>query len=313
MPFETEMRVFAEVVKHRSFTKGASALGLSKSSASRLVKAFEAHFQGPLINRLPRRLDLLPLGDTVFHRVSIILRETDALLALARGQAVGSSFASVRIACSAELAGPVLQPAIATFKDEAPNIEVDVITVGRGQTAADDVDAYIGFDRSPLPQLQVIQHLGEERYAFVAAPNMLAAHRRSAPRDYEELARLPFLWIGERTKQTWSVSRRRDHWETLKLSARAVAEEPTVILHAVASAQGIGIVPTWLVSDALLEGTMARVLPRWSVRLAGQPRTLNLYSDPASPHASALHSFIAHFKSRLIDAKTASIIGKRRP
>jgi DNA-binding transcriptional LysR family regulator len=312
MSLVSEMRVFAEVLKHRSFTKAAVVLNASKPSMSRLFRDFENRFQGQLVTRRPRRLELLPFGDSVLQKVNIILRETDALLDMAQGRVSGPSLKKFRVACSPELASALLQPVIATFRDETPHIDVDLVTGSLSSLQTGDVDAYVGFERPPLPQLQVVQLLGEERHAFVAAAGTLPANGRPAPRDYAELARLRFLWIGERTKAEWSVSRRRDHWEIVKLNARLVAEDPAIILEAVAGSQGIGIIPTWLVTDALRKGTMAVALPKWQVGLPGQFRSLNLYSDPASPHYSALSKFVAHFKSRLMDAKEACTAKKRR-
>jgi DNA-binding transcriptional LysR family regulator len=312
MSLEREMRVYSEVLKHRSFTKAADALGASKPSMTRLFQGFESRFRGQLVQRKANRLELLPFGDGVLQRVNIILRETDALLAMTQGEFSGPSVKRLRVSCAPELAAALLQPVVATFRQEAPHLDVDLVTASVEKLKPGEVNAYVGFERSPRPELQVVHHLGEERHAFVAAAGTLLAHGRPAPRDYEELARLRFVWIGERTKQPWLVSRRRDHWEPVKLTARAVAEEPAIVVDAVANAHGIGILPTWLVSDALQKGTLASALPRWQVRPPGQPRSLNLYSDPATPHASALYQFVAHLKSRLLNVKDGSAASGRR-
>jgi len=310
MTLESEMRVFSQVLKHRSFSKAAVALGVSKPSMSRLFKSFESRFKGQLVQR-KRRLELLPFGSSVLQRVDIILRETDQLLAMAQGHFEGPSVKNVRLACSPELAGALLQPVLATFREETPHIDVDLVTAPVGEFRAGDIDAFVGFIPPPVPGLTVAHQLGQERHAFVAAAGVLLGHGRPAPKDYEELSRLRFLWVGERTKQAWEVSKRRDHWEPLNLRARTVSEDPLVVLAAVAQGEGFGILPTWLVSDGLQKGTLAYALPRWKVGPPGQPRTLNFYSDPASPHASALNRFTRHLESRLMDEKEVHQAAKR--
>ena len=58
----TTMRAFAAVARHRSFTRGAMALGLSVKVTSKYVAQLEAKVQVQLLPRPTRKVTLTDMG-----------------------------------------------------------------------------------------------------------------------------------------------------------------------------------------------------------------------------------------------------------
>jgi hypothetical protein len=57
------LRVFVAVADHKSFTRGAHALGISTSAASLQVQALEEYLRVPPLRRNGRRVELTAVGE----------------------------------------------------------------------------------------------------------------------------------------------------------------------------------------------------------------------------------------------------------
>lgn len=308
MTLEAEMRVFVEVLDRRAFSEAAKRLQLSNASITRLFKAFESRFQPPLIQRKPGRLELLPFGSEVYNQASAALKEIDGLLDLSSGVSSRHSIRRLRIACSPELATTLLQPVLQSFSKAVPFIDVELMPSDAGDSAK-PLDAYVGFAPPELAGLAVRHSLGEEQHIFVASPQ-LQKIGLPVPTNFEAFGQSRYIWLGERRKQTWQVSRRRDHWEEVKLSGLVADSDAAFVLEVVTKGLGIGILPSWLVADAIAKEALVRVYPRWKVALPGTARVLSVFSDPASPHSTALHRFIAYFKESLVEKSQTTVSGR---
>ena len=73
------MKAFAAVARHRSFTRGAMALGLSVKVTSKYVAQLEAKLQVQLLTRTTRKVTLTEMGIAYLERCLPLLEQFDEL------------------------------------------------------------------------------------------------------------------------------------------------------------------------------------------------------------------------------------------
>jgi DNA-binding transcriptional LysR family regulator len=125
-----QLRVFKTVVDLGGFTRAAEALALTQSAVTHQVQALAGSVGQPLLQPGRRRLELTPVGATLYERAGRILalvRETgDALDAIA-----GLRAGSLRVAGDTTIGIYVLPDALAAFRREHPGIELSLEVVNR--------------------------------------------------------------------------------------------------------------------------------------------------------------------------------------
>src|ERR1700759_3140620 len=71
------LRVFVAVAEHRSFTRGAEALGLTTSAASMQVQTLEDYLRVPLFRRNGRHVELTAAGEGLWPKVEQALADLE--------------------------------------------------------------------------------------------------------------------------------------------------------------------------------------------------------------------------------------------
>ena len=121
-----KLRQFAAVVKHRSFSAGAQALGISQPALSKIVKSLERELGARLLERGRFGAIPTPTGEALARHCDAVdaeLRsariEIEALRSGARGQ--------VCIGCGPSEATRLLPKALSQLEASAPGLDVTVL------------------------------------------------------------------------------------------------------------------------------------------------------------------------------------------
>jgi LysR family transcriptional regulator, low CO2-responsive transcriptional regulator len=126
-----QMRVFAEVAKHLSFTRAAAALHLTPPAVTMQVKEMEAQVGLPLFDRQGRVIALTTVGEYLLAYVRRLLAVMkDAEDAIARFKGLQGGMLNVGMVSTAEYFVPRL---LARFRAEHPAIEVKLLLGNREQ------------------------------------------------------------------------------------------------------------------------------------------------------------------------------------
>lgn len=274
-----EMRVFAQVVEARSFSAAADKLGMSKSLASRHVSALERSLSVKLLHRTTRKLSLTEAGTLFYEHCARIVQEAElAEQRVTRTQAEPAGL--VRVTAVPAFATRHILPVLPEFHRKYPKIQVKLACSNRAVDLADGgFDLGIRISFSPTPAL-VARKLAENRSALCATPAYL--ERRGTPRRIEDLGKHEcVLFPPISPKGIWTL-RRGTHKQSVQVAGMFETDEMEVVRAAVASGLGIGILPLYMVSDALRRGELVpllrqyRVLPESSIYLVYLPnRTLS--------------------------------------
>jgi len=188
-----QLKVFATVVRLKSFTEAGEALHISQPSVSAIVQDLQEELGVKLFERLGNKRHLTEIGRRLFERaqngigmIEGIREDIDELRGLKKGKiSVGGS----------GFAGATLLPmAVQAFKKAFPSIEVrlliqpSVVLEERLLNGELDV-ALLGM--APKSPLIVAKPYREEEVVVIAPPSHPLARRRAVP--LELLAQEPIV------------------------------------------------------------------------------------------------------------------------
>lgn len=256
------MRVFAQVVEAKSFTAAADALGMSKSLVSRQVSALEHALAVKLLNRSTRSLSLTDAGAVLYEHCARIVQEAElAESRLTRTQTEPAGL--VKLTAVPAFAARHLLPVLADFLHKYPQIQVKLSCSNRPLDLGDEgLDLGIRVSFKPDPNL-VARKLAANRGVLCASPEYL--ERRGSPRRVEDLRRHAcVLFPPLAPKGVWTL-RRDGRKHAVPVAGGFETDEMEVVHAAVAAGLGIGILPLYMVADALRQGRLVPLLRPFQV------------------------------------------------
>lgn len=256
------MRVFAQVVEAKSFTAAADALGMSKSLVSRQVSALEHALAVKLLNRSTRSLSLTDAGAVLYEHCARIVQEAElAESRLTRTQTEPAGL--VKLTAVPAFAARHLLPVLADFLHKYPQIQVKLSCSNRPLDLGDEgLDLGIRVSFKPDPNL-VARKLAANRGVLCASPAYL--ERRGSPRRVEDLRRHAcVLFPPLAPKGVWTL-RRDGRKHAVPVAGGFETDEMEVVHAAVAAGLGIGILPLYMVADALRQGRLVSLLRPFQV------------------------------------------------
>ena len=256
------MRVFAQVVEAKSFSAAADKLGMSKSLASRHVSALERSLSVKLLNRSTRKLSLTEGGALFYEHCARIVQEAElAEQRLTRTQSEPAGL--VRVTAAPAFAVRHVLPALTEFYQKYPKIRVNLSCSNRALDLGDEgFDLGIRVSFNPSPNL-VARKLAVNRSVLCASPAYLKQH--GMPRRIEDLRKHEcVLFPALAPKGVWTLRRDRRKY-SVQVAGVFETDEMDVVRAAVAAGLGIGILPVYMVGDALQQGQLVPLLRQFQV------------------------------------------------
>jgi DNA-binding transcriptional LysR family regulator len=256
------MRVFAQVVEAKSFSAAADKLGMSKSLASRHVSALERALSVKLLNRSTRKLSLTEAGALFYEHCARIVQEAElAEQRLAQTQSEPAGL--VRMTATPAFAVRHVLPALTEFYKKYPKIRVKLSCSNRVLDLGDEgFDLGIRVSFSPDPNL-VARKLTVNRSVLCASPAYLKRH--GTPRRVEDLRKHECVLFPPLTpKGVWTLRRDRKKY-SVPVAGVFETDEMDAVRAAVTAGLGIGILPIYMVGDALRQGKLVPLLRQFQV------------------------------------------------
>lgn len=258
-----DLRLFTLVAEGRSFTRAADKLGLSKSAASRRIGELETRLGARLFNRTTRHISLTQVGEGFYARV------TQALDALEEAErSVASQHAAPRGVL--KLAAPMsfgivhLSGAIADFMALYPEVTVDMELSDRFVDLVEEgYDLAIRIGRLKDSSL-VARRLCPARAVICASPDYLT--RRGTPQTPADLsAHDCLIYTNIQTPEQWTFRKMpgAEETQTIRIAGRLRANNGDALREAALHGQGLVLLPTFIVGDALAAGRLVPVLDAW--------------------------------------------------
>ena len=185
-----QVRAFLATAEEGSLSAAARALGQTQPTVGRQISALEEALEVTLFERVGRSLVLAPAGRELLEHVRSMADAASRVSLVASGQNQAIE-GRVRITASDVFCTDLLIPAIATLREIAPRLEIDVV-------AADDIrdlqrreaDVAIRHVRPEQPEL-IARLVSEETARLYGARSYL--ERRGRPATKDELALHDFV------------------------------------------------------------------------------------------------------------------------
>lgn len=257
------MQLFVEVVKHGSFVRTATELGMSPSYVSKRINILEENLGVRLLLRTSRRVSTTSQGDKTYEWARNILSEVQQMRD-ALADDVSEPHGRLRVSSSFRLGRNHVAPAISLLAKRFPKLEVSLTVLDHPVdliSAGLDLDIRIGDVHEP----HLIAHRIAESYRILcAAPAYVERH--GAPTQLAELAQHSCLVFRERDQPfgTWRLAGPKG-LESAKVTGTLSSNNNDIIRQWALEGHGIIRVAEWDCAQSIRNGELVQVLPayRW--------------------------------------------------
>ena len=256
-----EIAVFVSVAQLGSFSKAAHALTMPVSTVSRRVADLERQLGVTLLQRTTRKLTLTAQGRDYFDQCSEPLAHLyDAERVVTRSQRQPEGI--LRISVPVILGAPAFLGFLSDFLRNYSGIRLDLfITNQMLDLVAENIDVALRFGELKISSI-VARKLGTTVRYVVAAPAYLAG--RARPREPSELAGHACVLLNAPNNEAeWELVNGRRRARAQVVGAIASRDFQSVSFF-VDRGHGIGLLPSTYCDSQIENGTLVRLLPKWS-------------------------------------------------
>ena len=257
------LAIFAKVVDMRSFAGAAAELNLSKATVSKAVSRLEARLGTRLFNRTSRRLALTDAGRQLSARAAHILAEAEAAEDDARAQS-STPRGLVRLAVPMSFGVLHVAPLIAEFLGSYPEVTIELhLSDAIVDLIGDGYDAAIRIGALADSSLVARRLCDTQRY-LVGSPAYLKKHARpNHPLQLADHACLGYTYsIGP---ETWRFTTKDGKSASVRPSGPLRVNNGEAMIPALIAGIGVGVLPEFILREALADGRLQRLLPEWTL------------------------------------------------
>ncbi len=274
------LKTFAAVVEHGSFTAAAQALSISKPVVSKQVSMLEKELGVQLMVRTTRTLHLTEAGETfALYATQIMkdLQEAEHAVMPMQSEPQGT----LVISAPQSLAYSFLPKLLPEFQKRYPLMHLNVRITGRYADLIDegiDVALRVGKLEDSSLKARLIQNCHMQ---VCASPSYWKSQGK--PLHPSQLAQHNCLiYQPASTARNWLFKDAQNQDIRVKVNGNLQSDDGGLLLSAAKNNQGIFYVPSFLISDALKEGTLEQALDEFSRQDIGlyalYPRTKHVPS-----------------------------------
>ena len=282
-----DLAAFVAVARERSFTKAAAKLAVSQSALSQTIRSLETRLGVRLLTRTTRSIAPTAAGERLLQSIAPRFEEIESALATLnelRDKPAGT----IRITAGEHPALTVLQPALAKFLPQYPDIKVEIIVdYGLTDIVAEGYDAGVRLGEQVAKDMIAVRIGPDIRMAVVGAPSYF--ERYPVPEVPQDLTthnciniRLPtygglFPWDLEQNGRELNV----------RVEGQLIFNNIGLWLASALQGLGLAYMPEDQVLPYLAEGRLIRVLEDWCPPFPGY----HLYY-PSRRHSSPAFSLL---------------------
>ncbi|TXM08790.1 LysR family transcriptional regulator [Vibrio parahaemolyticus] len=257
---------FAHVARHRSFTKAASEMGVTRAALSQHVKGLEKQLQVRLLNRTTRNMSLTEEGQRLLDTLHPSLTNIEQALNSLNDLHIEPA-GLIRISVSRTAARLLIEPHLGEFLSRYPKIRFELIMDdGLTNIVAEGMDAGIRLGVSLDEHMVAIPITPNLTNAIVGSPDYFKRYGKpETPNDLEYHNCLAYRFTSSGTLDHWSLTSPDvdKHTVIFEPKGNAVFNDDYSMLQA--AIQGVGLIKhidLWVLKY-LEEGKLERVFVDW--------------------------------------------------
>ena len=252
------LKTVIAVVETGSFTAAAERLGLSKALVSKYMGEVEHKLGVRLFNRSTRKLALTEAGQRYYERALPLLEEFSEL----EDNVIGENShpqGLLRISMPVTFGEMALAPLLPEFLRRYPDLNVDMqLTDRKIDMLEEGVDVVIrigGVDDSNL----IARQITTLPLLLVASPAYLKKNGR--PKVPADIAKHHCIVDSNfRVGKQWPMISPAGKTQSVEVQSRVAVNNPRAVKSIAVAGGGIGLIPHFIVDDALRHGDLERVL-----------------------------------------------------
>lgn len=259
------LTLLVEIIDAGNLSVAARKLRMTRANVSYHLGQLEKEAGVQLVRRTTRRVEPTEVGRRLVEhgrRVQGELqaaRETVATFGQGLQGRVGLSVPSG----FGEL---VMSSWLIEFKRQFPGIVLDVLFENRADVMRDEVDIAVRVMPEPPPSL-VARDLGNVRYLACASSEYAQLH--GLPTQLEQLAAAPVITAGVVGRQLRLRAYRGGEREDAILEPTLISEHFPFLRKAILAGLGVGIVPDYVIQDAVAAGEALTTLDDYRLSIFG--------------------------------------------
>jgi LysR family glycine cleavage system transcriptional activator len=289
LPPLNALRAFEATARHLSVKNAAEELCVTPGAVSQMLKALELHLGVKLFRRVNRGIFLTDAGQGYLPPVRNAFRQiADA----SRRVAVAADTGTLTVSATPFFASAWLVPRLKQFQDAHPDIDLQVVTSNAlVDFSQDGVDVAVRHGLGRYPGLCSDRVVAVE-IVPVAAPMLVA--RLGVPARPAELTRWPHVHDAER--KGWHLWFQAQGIDEIGPPRGPSFDDSGLLLKAVLTGQGAGLLPAAMVALDLAEGRLVKLAD------AGRLEAFAYYL--VYPDIGRVRPKVAAFRAWILEAAT---------
>ncbi|WP_082582759.1 LysR family transcriptional regulator [Frateuria sp. Soil773] len=263
---------FAHIAHHRSFTRAADEMGISRAALSQNLKALEKQLGVKLLYRTTRDMSLTEAGQQLFDTLQPTLDEIEQAVRNL-GDASGEPSGLIRLNTSRMAAKALIEPRLAEFYTRYPKLRLELVMAEPlSNIIADGCDAGIRLGRSLADHVVAVPVTPTLSMAVVGSPAYFERH--GVPKTPGDLAGhncINYRYSGSGAIHDWDFDEPGKHGQhfTQAVSGNLTTNDDEGMTRA--ALQDLGLIQNidLAIHPYLADGRLVRVLREWAHTQAG--------------------------------------------
>jgi DNA-binding transcriptional LysR family regulator len=257
-----DLYYFACIVEEGSFSGAAATLGVAKSVVSEHLAKLENCLGVRLINRTTRQIQVTELGLRFYDHCRAMVEEVKQAHHLIE-QASNNTTGTMRFASTMLLAQILVGPVLGEFMRDHPETQV-VLDVFNSpvDVIKGNYDIVFRASQDARDSTLIVRTLADVQPMLCASSDLVS--QKGLPRTPADLAGFDTIaFPDERCRYQWSFDNDAGDICAVPLRPRLVSPSTWVILEAVLSGAGVGLLPAYFWRSALHANRLVELLPDW--------------------------------------------------
>ena len=285
---------FVHIVQHRSFTRAAEEMGVSRAALSQNLKGLEKQLGLKLLYRTTRDMSLTEAGQHLFDALQSSLGDIEQAVRNL-GDASGEPTGVVKVNTSRMAAKALIEPHLEEFYARYPKLKLELsMAEPLANIIAEGCDAGIRLGRSLAEHVVAVPVTPPLSMVVVGSPAYFKVHGK--PKTPDDLAShncINYRYSGSGALHDWDFSEpgRKGHHFTVAVTGNLTTNDDEGMTRAAVA--GVGLIQNIdiAIHPQLRDGQLLPVLEKWTHAKAGY----YLYvptSDQMPPKVRALMDFL---------------------
>ena len=261
----TSLTLLVDIIDAGNLSQAARKLRMTRANVSYHLNQLEKSVGVQLVRRTTRRVEPTEVGLRLYEHGRNI--QNEVLAARETITTLGQGLQGrVGLSVPSGYGQMVMSDWLIEFKRLYPGIVLDVLFENRADNLRDEVDVAIRVMPEPPPAL-VARELGPVRY--LACASVAYARQHGLPATLEQLRTTPVITSGVVGKQLRLRAYRGEERQEVMLEPTLISEHFPFLRQGILAGLGLGLVPDYVVMDAIASGEVATALDEYRLSIFG--------------------------------------------